>query len=164
MQEGFETLPNAHEFWPWCVEEFVGEAIDPGRQFAGKLVCAIRCVPERVTVGQQQIEARVSRRIRLESLQKIPGRTRAGEVCGDQPATRRSAAPLAPELAKVGDDSEALAVPDGEPGAARLQIATTEDAGDVRPGRKRGGGPRVEFIAVGGDHQPVLRMAPPGED
>ena len=55
-------------------------------------------------------------------------------------------------------------MPDGEPGAARLQIATADDAGDVRPGRKRRGGPRMEFIAVGGDHQAVLRMAAPGED
>src|SRR6185295_19143388 len=61
-----EAFADPDQLWPGRIEKLVGQAIDAWRQLAGEPVGAIRGVPERVTVSEQQVETRVARRIHLE--------------------------------------------------------------------------------------------------
>ena len=87
-----------------------------------------------------------------------------GQESRYEATTRRRAAAPATELAKIGDDAESALRIGREPGAIGLQIAATHDSFDLRPGRERCGWPGVEFVTIGGDHQPVMRVAAPRED
>ena len=117
-----------------------------------------------VVITQQQVEARVAGCVGLELAQVLTRRQVAGQERRDQPTARGRAAPAAAELPEVGDDAEASPRVHCEPCASRQQVASPDHAGRVDPGIQRSGRPRVEFIAIGGHHQPMVCVAPPRED
>ena len=136
----------------------------PGAQRTRELVGTVRGVPERILVREQQVEACVPGRIGLQYPQVFARRARLREKRWNKAAARRRAAPATPEFAEVRDAAESSARVERQPRAICLHVAAADDAGRVGPGCERRRRPGMKLVAVGGDHEPVTRVAAPRED
>ena len=84
------------------------------------------------------------------------------EACG-QLSARSLAFPDQRGVAIVGQRREASVACDAHPGTAFLEVTAGQD---VAVGPESGGGGRAgeELVPIGGDHQRVVGMRPPGDE
>ena len=122
-----EALAYPPEFGPRRVEELVAEPVHPGGQPARETVETVRGVPQLVRIRDQEIEAGVAGRVRLEAGEPGLGRLLLREESRDQPAAGGRRAPRPLQLAEVRDGTEAAAAVQPEPGAAGAQVLTGQD-------------------------------------
>src|SRR5581483_10788159 len=124
---------------------------------------AVGGVPERVGIGQEQIEARIAGSSWAESIQKLRRGRSAAEVIRNQATSRRSLRSRRLEVSEVRNDAETAALIQGQPGAIRPEIPPSQEPVRRGPLGQRCRGPLMKLVSVRRHDEAVTGMRVPGD-
>jgi hypothetical protein len=161
-QQGIQSRLAASNLGPVIVQRAVADPIEPRGQWTQMGFRAVGEQPQSALIGCQQIEPGIGVRTAAHGGQQIMGLLGRADKIADQVSSRGGASHVVPRFAHVGQGAEPAARGDGQPAATTLQIAAAHHVRRVLPGRRRQSGALVKFIAIGGDHQPVMGLGTPG--
>lgn len=159
-QPGAQSRLALHHLGPWRVEEVVRQPVDacPEVTFA---LAAVGKVQEFLRIAEDQIEAVVAIRLRLEFGEIVPRALPAGQEVADEFAARGRIAADVRRITVVRQRGETSATRDAQPGAAGFEVASGQHIGCVKPKVSRRSTASEELVAIRRHHQRVLRVGPP---
>jgi hypothetical protein len=150
------ALPRLY-LGPRGIEQVIAQPIHPRAEQPDSIL-TVGEVSQLARIADNQIEAVVEPGVGAHPLEIVAHARGAGEEIAHQPPAGARRDGLALALTVVRDRRQATTPVHPQPRPARLEIATAQHRGHVRPERRRRRRPVIELIPVGRDHERVVWM------